>query len=423
MIVSARAATLSGAYTAPPSKSDCHRALIAAALASNLSLISPLLACDDVAATISALNALEADIRLTPDSAAVMGIPCTPRGHLRIHCGESGSTLRFLLPIVAAFGIEAVFTGSGRLPERPLGIYHDLFTCKGVELFKLESDELPLKITGRLQAGRYELAGNISSQFVTGLLFALPLLDGDSEIILTSPLESKPYVDMTLDTLAHFGITIEPLPNGYCIPGRQKYQPCTYAVEGDFSNSAFFAAAALSGNGIAISGLNLASRQGDREILNLIERFGGVAGYADGVVTISGGELGGIKIDAAQIPDLVPILAVIAATAQGTTHIYGASRLRLKESDRLLAITQELRKLNADISCDSDSITINGKCKLRGGMVNAHNDHRIAMSLAVAALFCDGEVFIDGAECINKSYPGFFEDYNRLGGLSDVRVG
>lgn len=423
MIVSASAAVLCGNYTAPPSKSDSHRALIAAALASNLSLISPLLACDDVAATISALNALDADIRLTPDSAAVMGIPCTPAGHLRIHCGESGSTLRFLLPIVAAFGIEAVFTGSGRLPQRPLGVYHDLLPCKGIELCKLESDELPLKITGQLQAGRYQLAGNISSQFVTGLLFALPLLPSDSEIVLTSPLESKPYVDMTLDTLAHFGVVIEQTPSGYRVPGGQKYHPCTYTVEGDYSNSAFFAAAALGGDGIAISGLNLASRQGDQQILSLIERFGGTVTHADGVVNISRGKLCGIEIDAAQIPDLVPILAVIAATAQGTTKIYGASRLRLKESDRLLAITQELHTLGADICCDSDSITVNGTCRLRGGVVASHNDHRIAMSLAIAALFCDGEVFIDGAECINKSYPSFFEDYNRLGGRSDVRVG
>ncbi|WP_312641765.1 3-phosphoshikimate 1-carboxyvinyltransferase [Hydrogenoanaerobacterium sp.] len=425
MIATVKSSILSGDYFAPPSKSDSHRALICAALANGFSFVSPLAPSEDIRATISALRALDADIQLQEENAVVSGILDKPMDHIRIFCNESGSTLRFLIPIVAAYGIEAIFTGAGKLPQRPLSLYHEQLSCKGVVLDKLESDELPLKITGKLKPGRFELAGNISSQFLTGLLFALPLLQGDSELILTSPLESKPYVDMTIATLACFGIEIAETELGYRVKGNQSYIPCSYKVEGDYSNAAFFAAAGLlSEQGVVLNGLCKNSKQGDREIIKLIAQFGGnVTHMADDSIRIARSTLHGIEIDAAQIPDLVPILAVIGTFAQGRTHIYHAHRLKIKESDRLTAMTQNLQALGADICCDDDSITVNGGKRLHGGVVSAYNDHRIAMSMAVAALFCDGEVLIDGAEAVNKSYPQFFEDYNRLGGCADVRMG
>lgn len=425
MIATIQPSTLSGDYFAPPSKSDSHRALICAALANGFSFISPLAPSEDILATISALNALDANIQLQEEKVIVSGILDKPTDHIRIFCNESGSTLRFLIPIVAAYGIEAVFTGAGKLPQRPLNLYHEQLDCKGISLDRLENEELPLKVKGKLQPGSFELAGNVSSQFITGLLFALPLLNGDSELKIISPLESKPYVDMTITTLHRFGIEITEKDMCYQIKGGQTYLPCSYTVEGDYSNAAIFAAAALlSEQGIVLSGLSNRSKQGDKEILELIKKFGGsVTNVSEDSVKVAKGELHGIAIDAAQIPDLVPILAVIGTFAKGNTHIYNAHRLKIKESDRLTAITQALYTLGADISCDDDSITVYGGKRLHGGAVSACNDHRIAMSMAIAALVSDGEVLIDGAEAVNKSYPQFFNDYNRLGGRADVRLG
>ncbi len=424
MIAAIQPSKLTGRYSAPPSKSDSHRALIGAALADGFSHVAPVVASADVEATRSALEMLEAKIQIQDNLALVQGISRAPAGHVRIHCNESGSSLRFLIPIAAAFGIEAVFTGSGKLPQRPLGVYHELFPEKGVRLKRLESDELPLKVTGQLHAGRFLLPGNVSSQFITGLMFALPLLDGDSELVLTSLLESRPYVDMTISALARFGVAVEETGQGYRIAGNQRYTPCTYRVEGDYSNAAFFAAAGLlSEQGVVIDGLAGDSRQGDREILDLLRRFGGRVSAEGEAIRISRGKLLGIQIDASQIPDLVPILSVVGAFAEGETRIYNAHRLKLKESDRLVSTTEALRALGADALCDDDSITVRGGKMLHSGVVSACNDHRIAMSAAVAALFCDGEVLIDGAEAVNKSYPQFYDDYNRLGGRANVRMG
>lgn len=423
MLASVKKTVLSGEYNAPPSKSDSHRALIAAALADGFSSASPLAVSKDIEATINALHALDCVVQISGDTALVQGISGTPHGNVRIFCGESGSTLRFILPIAAAFGIEAVFTGEGKLPQRPMAIYHEVLECKGIKLDRLEDGELPLKISGKLQAGRFLLGGGVSSQFITGLLFALPLLQGDSEIILTSRLESKPYVDMTIETLLRFGVKIEETADGYKISGGQRYIPCAYRIDGDYSNAAFFAAAGVLSDGIKICGLNQSSKQGDKEIFKLIKRFGGTITQKDDIITVSRCDLHGIEINAEQIPDLVPILAVLGAFAKGETRIYGAHRLKLKESDRLVAITEALSAVGADICCDSDSITIHGGTLLHGGVVSSCNDHRIAMSMAVAALYCDGEIIITEAEAINKSYPGFFEDYNKLGGCANVRMG
>ena len=424
MITTVSPARLFGAYAAPPSKSDAHRALICAALADGFSHVSPLAPCADVEATITALAAFEAKVQYSGDTALIQGMSGQPTGHVRIYCNESGSTLRFLIPLAAAFGMEAVFTGSGKLPLRPLSLYHSQLPQKGVALTRLEGDELPLRVSGSLLPGRYELAGNVSSQFITGLLFSLPLLDGDSELVLTSPLESKPYVDMTLSTLARFGVKVTEMPDGYRVPGRQRFLPCTYTVEGDYSNAAFFAAAGcLCDEGVAISGLDERSTQGDRAILPLLSRFGARVTHENGVTTVRRGTLRGIEIDAAQIPDLVPILCVVGAFAPGRTHIYNALRLRLKESDRIASTTEMLTRLGAHVEANESSITVYGGQRLRGGAVDACNDHRIAMSAAIAALFCENDVVILGAQCVDKSYPKFFEDYNQLGGKADVNMG
>ncbi|MEG1760864.1 MAG: 3-phosphoshikimate 1-carboxyvinyltransferase [Hydrogenoanaerobacterium sp.] len=424
MFATIKKAVLKGEYTAPPSKSDTHRALICGALANGFSYISPINSSSkDIEATLNALQLFESKIQLNEDVALVQGISGTPQGNIRIFCGESASTLRFLLPVAAAFGIEAVFTGTGGLSKRPLALYHELLECKGVTLDRLESDELPLKICGKLHAGKFYIRGDISSQFISGLLFALPLLTDDSEIILTSKLESKPYVDMTLETLRLFGIKAFETNNGYKIAGGQHYTPCTYHVEGDYSNAAYFAVAGLLSNGLSICGLSPSSKQGDSSIFKILKLFGANIAINDDKITVSKSKLCGASIDAAQIPDLVPILAVLGTFAEGETLIYGAHRLRLKESDRLKSITEALSAVGADIHCDNDSIKIHGGKPLRGGVVSSYNDHRIVMSMAVAALYCDEEIIIDGAESVKKSYPNFFSDYNKLGGCADVRLG
>ncbi|SDN84213.1 3-phosphoshikimate 1-carboxyvinyltransferase [Acetanaerobacterium elongatum] len=398
--------SVSGRFQAPSSKSASHRAVIAAALAGGESYISGLAVNDDIAVTIKACEALGAQIERDDDSARIIGI-VNPPNSAGIHCGESGSTLRFMLPIAAALGVNAVFTGEGRLPGRPIHMLVDELCRNGITTDY--AGNMPFSISENLNNGTYRIGGGVSSQFVTGLLFALPLLSGDSEIIIEGRLESKPYVDMTVSTLKAFGITVEEKGNGYSVKGNQRYTNCNIRVEGDYSGAAFLlAAAALSGE-VGCEGLSEDSLQGDRAILPLLERFGAQVSHEAGMVTVKQGRLRGIEIDAADIPDLVPVLAVIAACAKGTTIIKGAARLRIKESDRLASVSAMLGGFGADITQTDDGFKIIGKPELTGGEAQSFGDHRIAMSAAVAALRCKGPVVIRGAECVSKSYPDFFE--------------
>jgi len=366
---------LAGTIAAMPSKSDLHRLMIAAYLAEkeiNLPVIS-----NDIAATKECLRGI-------------------------YNCRESGSTLRFLLPVMAAQGRTVTFTGEGRLPERPMQPLVDLLRTHGCTI---GSDCLPITVSGQLQAGVYTLPGDISSQYVTGLLFALPLLPGDSEIILTTPLESAGYVRMTLRTLEKFGIIIEVTPQGYHVPGSQKYlppEPCALTPEADWSNAAFWLAANALGGDVAVTGLDRNSAQPDRAIEQLL--------------------LNCAEIDASQCPDLVPVMAVVMALTPGRHRIYNASRLRLKESDRLRAMAQNLNALGADVAELPGGLVIQGKPALRGGQADSRGDHRVAMALAIAALRCEQSVTLCGAQAVRKSYPAFWEDYQSLGGRYELNV-
>ena len=399
---------LEGTVTPPPSKSQAHRALIAAALADGESVISNVALSQDIEATLNCLDGLGARFERDGNTVTVHGMAASAMSPLRrlayphLDCGESGSTLRFLIPIALAVRGGGIFTGRGRLMERPLAPYFDLFNEKGI-FYELKDGALT--VTGMLTPGEYRLPGDVSSQFVTGLLYALPLRDGDSEIVLTSPLESRGYVDMTLYALEDFGITVEERKNGFFIPGRQIYQPRPFTVEADWSQAAFWCAAKELGCALEVQGmLDTDSVQWDRIIRHHAQELA---------------HPGNVDIDVSDCPDLVPPLAVMAALREGeVTRLTNAARLRIKESDRLATVTQVLNALGASVMEYPDSLAIYGKDSLAGGVkVNSFNDHRIAMMAAIAATRCEQPVTVQGAECVAKSYPNFWEDYEALGGL------
>ena len=402
---------LTGRVRVPVSKSAAHRALICSALAhSSEELLPPNEPLsEDLRATQRALEAL---LRAEENGKSAV-----------IDCGESGSTLRFLIPVAAALGLRARFTGSGRLPERPLGVYLSLLPEHGVSCES--TGGLPLSVEGRLTPGVYSLPGNVSSQFITGLLLTLPLLGGDSRIELTAPLESAGYVEMTVRILKEFGISVGPEQNGWSVPGGQTYRARPgFAVERDWSQAAFFLEAAALGGRLELEGLNADSCQGDRAAEALFQTLGAETDWENGILTAGpdlkcrDGSSGELHIDAAQIPDLVPALAAAAALFAGhRTVIENAARLRLKESDRLSAMAEGLGRLGAKIRELPDGLVIDGVEFLTGGTVNGCNDHRVVMALTVAALKARGEIEISDAESIRKSYPGFFEDYRKLGGI------
>lgn len=335
-----------------------------------------------------------------------------------LDCCESGSTLRFFIPIALALGVSAEFHGQGRLMERPLDPYFNIFQQKGIS-YSIKDNVL--SVSGKLLPDSFTVDGNVSSQFITGLLFALPLLDGDSEIIITGGLKSRGYVDLTIDVLKNFGIEV--CNNNYeiiSVKGNQKYKNIDHFVEGDFSQAAFFLVAGALGCDVTCLGLNENSLQGDKKIINIIKRIGGIIEKDDfgGICARRTANMHGITIDAEEIPDLVPILAVLLCFCEGESKIINAGRLRLKESDRLAAITSELSKVGADITEGPDHLIIHGKQALCGSDVSSWNDHRIAMAMAIAACRCEGELCIyDAIKSVKKSYPNFFEDYKALGGI------
>ena len=397
---------IGGRVTVPPSKSHVHRLLIAAALCGEQETA---VHCSgenaDIAATVRCLSALNADIcreengfRVYRDFSLHHFAP-----NDKLDCGESGSTLRFLLPLCAAKPRRAeapvMLTGSGRLPSRPNGPLLEALRSHGAQI---HGDFLPMTVDGGLSAGDFALPGNVSSQFFSGLLFALPLLEGDSTLRHTSPLESRPYVDLTLSVLLQFGVRVENMENGWRVPGRQRYiSPGTARAEGDWSAAAFWLGANALGNAVTVEGLNSRSCQGDQAIETLLSRVGG-------------------EMDVTDTPDLMPILSAVAAAMPGkTTRITGAARLRLKESDRLAAMAQVIRALGGNAEEMADGLTVYGT-KLKGGTVDGQNDHRVVMSAAVAATACAGPVTILGAEAVNKSYPDFWKDFEALGGYIHV---
>lgn len=402
---------LEGTITPPPSKSQAHRLLIGAALSQGVSRVRNVAFSQDILATLRCLEQLGAGWeQVGPNELQVWGLwtgsPARQEDGLpHFHCGESGSTLRFLIPIALAVAGGGVFTGEGRLMERPQGPYEQLFREKGIEFTQTEGT---LTVRGRLTGGDYALPGGVSSQFFTGLLFALSLLEEDSRLRATTPLESAAYLDMTRQAMERFGVKTLPQPGQFpefLIPGRQRYAPCDSEVEADWSQAGFYYSALGMGNGLTIQGMDPHSGQGDRVAVAYCEQMT---------------HPGEVVLDVSDCPDLVPPLTAQAALrgAGQVTRIVNAARLRMKESDRLRAVTQVLTDMGAEILELPDGLVITGADRLEGGVqVDSFNDHRIAMMAAMAATCCRQPVTVAGADCVKKSYPNFWEDYENLGGV------
>jgi 3-phosphoshikimate 1-carboxyvinyltransferase len=335
-----------------------------------------------------------------------------------LNCIESGSTLRFMIPVVASLGKDATFVGEGSLLARTIGEYMQLLPQHNVTV---ESDGyLPMKISGKLSNGSYEVNGDVSSQYITGLLLALANVDGDSAIILKTPLQSKPYVDMTVKIMSDYGVNVTETEFGYLIHGGQKFKQLDYTVEGDWSQSAFFLVAGAIGGNVKVDGLDMNSTQGDKAIVDVLKKFGANVEIGDSWVRTCKSNLTGTEIDATNIPDLVPIIAVLASYSNGKTVIKGAERLRFKESNRIESVVSNLVKMGVDATETDDGMIINGGVKPNGTQLKGYNDHRIVMAFSVSGLFANGKTTIDDAMSINKSYPTFFDDYNKLGGKANV---
>ncbi len=410
---------LVGKVKVPPSKSFAHRAIISAFLSGGECTVKNLNPSEDILATLDCIGALGGKIEFDENRgiATFSGFRKRRAKKIVLNCRESGSTLRFFIPIALALYDRVEFTGKGRLMERPQKPYFDIFDKLGIT-YKMNKTRLTVE--GSLKSGDFAVDGSISSQFITGLLFALPLLDGDSRISIKGGLSSKGYIDITLDVLKKHGIKIE--NNNYqefIVKGNQNYIPKNYSVEGDFSQAAFFLVAGALGCDVTCMGLRENSLQGDKKILDILKECGAEV-QQEGISKFKAlctPKMHGICVDADEIPDLVPILAVLFSFVKGESRIINAGRLRIKESDRLAAITAELTKLGANIKEDGDSLIISGVQVLGGAKCDSHNDHRIAMAVAVAACRCEGPVEIDGATTsVKKSYPNFFKDYKKLGG-------
>ncbi len=412
-VVNITAVTVDGTVKAPPSKSAAHRALIAAALGGN-SRVRGVLPSQDMEATLRCLTALgcvlewEGDTVTFPENGGA--------GSLIADCGESGSTLRFFVPIFAALGKEVTFVGAGRLPARPMTVYENCLPPHGVTLTRPDCEGGIVRISGKLRGGEYHVSGDVSSQFITGLLFALPLCDEDSKIVLTSPLQSAGYVDLTLEILREAGVAVTKTADGFAVKGGQTYRPLDHTVEGDWSQAAFWLVAAAIGGELTVTGLRRDSLQGDKRIEALLREMGAELMWQGDALVCRAAPLHAIEADVSDIPDLVPILSVAASAAEGTTRLYNAARLRLKESDRLQTTAAMITALNGDVSERETELLITGHA-LRGGLVDGANDHRIVMSAAVAALISSGVVTVTDAHSIAKSWPSFFEEYEQIGGM------
>ena len=399
---------LKGSLSVPASKSCAHRSIICASLADGVSHLSGVTMSKDIEATIGAMTALGAEFEVNGEDITVKGNGGRHADKCIVDCNESGSTLRFVIPIAAAVGKETEFHGRGRLPQRPIDIFTRELGKNGVKFDY--HNTMPFTVSGGLKSGRFEIEGDVSSQFITGLLFALPLLEGDSEIILTSHLESRPYVDITIDTLRRFGVAVEETDDGFKVKGGQKYKPHDEKIEGDYSQAAFFCVANALGSQVELHNLNENSVQGDKKILEIIRDM------------CYNGNIGNYNADCSDIPDLVPILAVLGAFGSGRSVIYNAKRLKIKESDRLETTAALINSLGGRVTVTDDGLIIEPTGAMHGGTVDSFGDHRIVMAAAIAATAIDGEVVIKGAEAAEKSYPAFFDDYKMLGGKANVII-
>ncbi len=408
---------LKGDLIVPPSKSLSHRAIIAAGLSKGKSVISNILFSKDILATISAIEAIGAKVTRDGDTLTIIGKGYTERKNNVIDSNESGSTVRFMIPIALTVDEPITFIGKNNLVNRPLDAFLEIFNEQGIKYEKEANTYLPLKVFNGLKSGEFKIKGDISSQFITGLLYALPLLNGDSKIIITTELESKGYIDLTIDMLKLFGIEI--INNNYkefIIKGNQTYKPHDYQVEGDYSQSAFFLVADLLGSDINLLAMNPNSHQGDKKIIEDIKAFNGKIDFKNNILKAYPTKTNGATIDFSQSPDLGPAIAVLASLSKGKTEFVNAARLRIKECDRITCVREELEKLGVKIDENPDGMIIEGMDKVKGGILDSHNDHRLRMSFAVLATVASGDVVITNAECVSKSFPNFFEVFEALGG-------
>ena len=383
---------LTGEIDAISSKSVAHRMLICAALAEGVSCLQIDTTSLDIEATVSALRSLGAEITIDGNTYTVT--PVKDKNDAFVDCNESGSTLRFLVPVGAALGKKCTFTGHGRLPERPMKTLTDELKNHGIRV----NDSFPIEIEGELKSGRFAVDGSVSSQFITGLLLALPQAGG-GEIEVTGTLQSRSYIDITISVMKNFGVEVTENGNVFIVPDK-RFRASDLRAEGDWSNGAFFLASE-----VKVNNLDENSKQGDKKITDVLSQLN---------------QSGEIFIDVSDIPDLVPVIAVKASVRNGITNIINAERLKLKESDRILSVVTMINNLGGQAEGTENSIVIFGKEKLKGGQIDSFNDHRIVMASAVAAQYCEEDVTITGAEAVNKSYPHFFEDYKKLGGIVNV---
>ncbi len=393
---------LSGKIEAVSSKSDAHRALICAALCDERCEIILNSSSRDIVATANTLSTMGASIIKTERGYDVLPIGENAKMGATLDCKESGSTLRFLLPVAAAVLGGASFLGEGRLPERPLTQLIEQMTLHGCEF---SGDSIPFTLNGRLSGGAFSLSGDVSSQYVSGLLLALPLIGG-GEVSLTSRLQSSAYVDMTIETMSRFGVKVARKKGGFSVGNGESYRsPKKYVVEGDWSNGAFWLVTTFLGSRVAVDGLSFGSCQADRAIADVLERFR---------------QSNDLTLDVSEIPDLAPVLAVAACGRKAKTRFENCARLRLKESDRISSTVNMIAALGGKAEAEDEAIVVYGNGGLDGGNVDGENDHRIVMAAAVASTICKNKVTITSSEAVEKSYPCFFKDFKKLGGRADV---
>jgi len=415
-----------GSIESPPSKSYTHRALVCALLSSETTRIRNSLLCDDTMVTLQFLELMGADVNIESDIVITgpneLVAPIQP-----MDCKESGTSLRFFTAISSLAKGVCVLTCAPSLQRRPISELISALNQLGIKSSSLKNDgRPPVEILGNASfGGSAEIRGDVSSQYISGLLLACAKGQVETRIKLTTHLESRPYVEMTLDVMEQFGVVVEPSEkwDSFSIPGEQEYRLSKYDIEGDYSSAAFLmVAGALTGQ-IQVNGLSKNTNQGDARIVTLLQEMGVSINSTRKGCIVNKSEPTSLDIDASNIPDLVPILAVLATISEGTTCIRNAKRLRYKESDRLAAITQELKKMGANISETEDAITIIGPTKLHGAIVDSHGDHRIGMACAVAGFTAEGTTVIEGIECLSKSYPQFIEDMQSVGGQIKISQG
>ena len=401
---------ISGVVYAPPSKSYAHRYIISAFLSKESGFIKGVGNSKDVLATLNALSSIGLNYNLTKNG--VEFSYSNPKGDFILDCNESGSTLRFLFPVVCALGLNAKFIGSEKLLSRPI---KDLADCLSENGAIIDG----FKISGKLKSGDYKITGKISSQFISGLLFALPILSGDSKIIIDGEAVSYDYIKITLEVLKNFGIIIKKTDYGYFVKGNQKYVcPKNMEIEGDYSGASFMLAMGALSDGVTVLNLNKLTSQGDKKIIDALKLFGAIVKEVDGGYFVKRGDLNGITIDCEDIPDLVQVLSVVASYAKGQSKFLNVSRLKIKESDRILGIIKNLNSSKIKAEYNGNDLIIYGG-EVEGSVFYGDNDHRTVMSAVVLSTFTKGESKIIGAEAINKSYPEFFKDYKIIGGIVD----